>query len=191
MTPNLHMVPKSTPGAPKTEAPDTGMAAKPEASADNAILSQIQANVMKTLPPKMTRSFHQIMAAGRKAMFSEQTFPEMTKYLGSIQSPDQIPQYVAHGVIKLLTLIMNQSQGKMSVEAVGPAAVMFMCDALEYLQDVKKMPIEKAVIDQTTLMLKDGLITWVKAATKISEEDWGKVVSGQGRSAPTEKPAIA
>lgn len=173
--------------APAPKAQPDGTA--PESS--ESLLKQIAANAEKAVPPKYQNGFHRIMAAGKKAMFSEQTFPEMAKYLNAIQGPESIPQYVAHGVIKLLTLIFNQSKGAMPLEPVGLCATLFMCDALEYLEQVKKMSIDKAVIDQTTMAVKDGVLAWLKKASGISEENWAKVMAGKGgQAAPQpESPA--
>lgn len=177
--------------APKAPAPN----AQPEEAggeSSGSLLAQISANAEKSVPPKYQNGFHRIVAAGKKAMFSEQTFPEMQKYMNAIQGPEQVPQYVAHGVIKLLTLIFNQSKGAMPLEPVGLAATMFMVDALEYLEQVKKMPIDKAVIDQTTMAVKDGVLAWLKKASGISEEDWQKVMAGKGgQAAPSKPPAPA
>lgn len=178
-----------TPKAPAPKAP--APKAQPEstgAASSASMLKQIEAKAERSVPPKYQNGFHRIVAAGKKAMFSEQTFPEMQKYMNAIQGPESVPQYVAHGVIKLLTLIFNQSKGTMPLEPVGLAATMFMCDALEYLEQVKKMPIDKAVIDQTTFAVKDGVLAWLKKASGISEEEWQKVMAGKGGQAAQSQP---
>jgi hypothetical protein len=177
------------------EQPDVSEATPKDADADgesgDAMLKQIAAKAESSVPKQYKDGFNRIMAAGRKAMFSEQTFPEMVKYLGAIKGPEQVPQYVAHGVVKLITLIFNQSKGSMPLEPVGLCATMFMVDALEYLEQVKKMPIEKAVIDQTTMAVKDGILAWLKQAFKskgMSDEDIAKGFAGKG-GPPPEGPA--
>lgn len=177
--------------APQAPAPK----AQPEGAggeSSDSLLKQIAAKAESSVPPKYQNGFHRIVAAGKKAMFSEKTFPEMQRYMNAIQGPGQVPQYVAHGVIKLLTLIFNQSKGTMPLEPVGLAATMFMVDALEYLEQVKKMPIDKAVIDQTTMAVKDGVLAWLKKASGISDQDWAKVMAGKGgQAAPNQPPAAS
>lgn len=188
MPPILKMVPPTSKDTVDLKKQGDGSFAKPDES--SSLLNKIAADAEAKVPPKMQQDFHRIMAAGRKAMFSEQTFPEMVKYMNAITGPEMIPQYVAHGVVKLLTLLMNQSQGKMKIEPVGLCATIFMCDALEYLERVKQMPIDKAVIDQTTMAVKDGVLAWIKQASGISEEDWQKVMAGKGKpAASTDQPA--
>lgn len=176
-------VPTKTPGAPIADS-----------QGPNVQLQKIAEDAEKRVPKQFLDKFNRIMAAGKKAMFSETTFGMKggtKEYLDSITDVAQIPDKIAHGVIKLLALLWNQSKGTMPIEPVGAAAIIFMCDGLEYLQDVKKMPIDNAVIDKTTFAVKDGTLAFIKdSAMKkgMSEEDVMKGMTGQhGQNQPAPK----
>lgn len=179
MTPPLRSVPKN-----ETETP---------AGATNQ-LEQIAADAEKSVPKQFLNGFHRLMAAGKKAMADPVTYDATAKYLDSINSSDKIPEMIAHAVLKLLTLIWNESKGTMPIEPVGAASIVFMCDGLEYLRDEKKMTIDNAVIDQTTFAVKDGTLAFIKDASMkkgLSEEDVMKGMTGKGGPpppAPTASP---
>jgi hypothetical protein len=148
------------------------------------LLKQISANIEKSVRKEDTTDYHRIMAAGKKLMFSNQTFKFMQEYMGGIKAPADIPKIVSHGIVKLISIIFNESKGTMSLSAAGPAAMQLMVDALDYVEQVQKIEVDKPVIDQTTLLTKDGLVKFIKEASKISDEDWAKVTEGKGAMMP-------
>lgn len=144
-------------------------------------LEQIRKQIESKVPKEHKRGYNSIMAAGMKLMFSDQTFPEMQKYVGSIQNPSEIPEKVAHGVAKAMSILMNQSKGKMPMEPSGAAAQGLMTQALDYLQASKGMPIDKETLAATTKATNQGMMTLLQQYSGLSPEQFQQVLKGKGK----------
>ena len=156
---------------------------------DNRLLTQARDKAEASVPNEYQRSYTQILAAGLKAMFSDKTFPLMKEYLASIKSPQDIPQVVAHGILKLLSILFNESQGKLQIEASGPASIVLMTHALDYVEDVMKIQIDANVLAATTDLVNKGLMHFLKQATKMSDEDFNQILQGKGKELVASKEA--
>jgi hypothetical protein len=156
---------------------------------DNRLLSQARDKAEASVPEQYRRGYTQILAAGLKAMFSDKTFPLMKEYLASIKSPQDIPHVVAHGIIKLLSILFNESRGKLQLEASGPASIVLMTHALDYVEDVMKIPIDANVLASTTDLVNKGLMHFLKQATKMSDEDFNQIMQGKGKELAASKDA--
>lgn len=163
------------------------------ATVTDPLLKSTLKKVEEGVPDKYQRGYTQIMAAGMKAMFSEKTFPLMEDYLKDIKSPADVPKLVAHGIVKLISVLYNGSQGKMQVEATGPASVALMCHALEYVEQVLGIPVDKDLVAKTTHLVSQGLMIFLKQASGLSEEDFQKAITPRDPNAPAEpaQPAAA
>lgn len=148
---------------------------------DSRLLIQAQQKAEASVPEQYRRGYNQILAAGLKAMFSDKTFPMMKEYLASIKSPQDIPNVVAHGIIKLLSIVFNASQGKMQLEASGPASIVLMTHALDYVEERMRMPIDATILAETTKAVNQGLMHFLKQATQMSDEDFQQVLQGKGK----------
>lgn len=152
----------------------------------SSLLKQTMQKAESSLPPKYQRGYHAIMAAGLKLMFDQGTFKYTEEYLRSIKAPQDVPKIVAHGIIKLISLIFNSTKGKMPLEPSGTAAIVLMCHALEYVEREMKLPITPDLLAQTTHLISQGLALFLKQATKMSDEDFQKVLNPKrpGQRAP-------
>lgn len=144
-------------------------------------LDQIRQQMERKIPKEHQRGYKSIMAAGMKLMFSDQTFPKMQEYVGSIQHPSEIPEKVAHGIAKTMSILMNESQGKMPMEPSGAAAQGLMMQALEYLQESKGMPIDKETLAATTKATNQGMMTLLQQYSGLSPEQFQQVLKGKGK----------
>ncbi len=159
---------------------------------DSRILIQAQQKAEASVPEPYRRGYNQILAAGLKAMFSDKTFPMMKEYLASIKSPQDIPQVVAHGIIKLLSIVFNASQGKLQLEASGPASIVLMTHALDYVEERMRMPIDATILAETTKAVNQRLMHFLKQATQLSDAEFQQVLQGNAKSvgsAPAAAPA--
>lgn len=168
----------------------------PTSTVDSRLLLQAQQKAEASVPAPYRRGYTQIVAAGLKAMFSDKTFPLMKEYLASIKSPQDIPRVVAHGIIKLLSLVFNASQGKLQLEASGPAAIVLMTHALDYVEERMSMPIDATILAACTKAVNQGLMEFLKQATKMSDEDFNQVLQGKGKELAASRqqangPAVA
>lgn len=144
-------------------------------------LDDIRSQIESKIPREHVRGYKSIMAAGMKVMFSEKTFPKMQEYVGSIQNQREIPEKVAHGIAKTMSILMNSSQGKMPMEPSGAAAQALMTHALEYLQESKGMPIDKETLAATTKATNQGMMTLLQQYSGLSPEQFQQVLKGKGK----------
>lgn len=163
--------------------------AKMTGTIDNKLLVMARTKSEESVPKEFTRGYHQIVAAGLKAMFAEKTFPLMKEYLGMIKAPTDIPKLVSHGIIKLLSLVSNASQGKIQIEASGSAAITLMTHALDYVEDVMKIPITKDLLAETTQLTNQGLMTFLKQSSGMSDQDFDMILQGRGKELVDSKQA--
>lgn len=156
-------------------------------SVNDPLLRQIQQSQEKILKPGQRREYDKIMAAGLKLMFSDQTFPEMKQAVQTIKRPQQIPSVVAHGIVKVISIVFNASQGKMSMEVSVPAAIALMAHALEYVEQATKIPIDKGIVDQTTELLRQGMLKMIQEAYKLSDTDFQQILNGTHKDLPNRR----
>ena len=130
------------------------------------ILEQIEQNIESRLPKALLRDYKAIVLAGRELMFSQGTHPEMVNYLGTMKGPQDIPQKVAHGIVKIISIIGNEvtKKGKkFSVPAAGAAAMTLMTHALKYVDSMGAgFNVDNTIIDQTATKLAKGLFALFK-----------------------------
>lgn len=156
---------------------------------DNRLLTMVRDKAEVSVPKEFMRGYNQIVAAGLKAMFSEKTFPLMKEYMGMIKSPTDIPKIVSHGIIKLLSLVANASNGNIQMEAAGAAVMVLMIHALDYVEDVMKIPITKDIIGETTRLTNQGFLILLKQSTGVSDQDFDMILQGRGKELVDSKQA--
>lgn len=180
----------------------------------NPELAQIKAKVgemAKGLPKPLQQSYDSIVHAGMKLMWSDETGKLMDEYLQSIQNPQDVPNRVAHLIIKGLSIIIQQANipadlGDPFYAASMLAGKYLMCDALEYVEAQKGIEIDNPIIDQTTKELTSGLFKLygidegkMQGATELAEKYAGHrerfkengarpPVEGGGEVVPMKKP---
>jgi hypothetical protein len=155
------------------------------------LLKQAQQQAEVSVPKKYQTGYNAIMAAGLKLMFSEKTFPMMQQYMASIKSPQEIPKVVAHGIVKVLSMLMNAGKGKFPLEASGPAAIVLMTHALEYLESVKTMEITADTLAETTRLVNQGHLMLLKQASGLDDNQFGQVMAGKGKELAAQLQAQA
>ena len=145
------------------------------------LLQEARAKAESSVPSQYRKSFDAIMAAGLKMMFSEQTFPEMKRYIATIKSPDDVPRIVAHGITKLLSLLINGLKKKFPFEPYGAAMIVLMTHALEYVERVMKIQITPDMLAETTRLVSQGHLLMLKQATGLNDAQFQQVMAGRGK----------
>lgn len=166
------------------------------------LLQQAQQKADASVPTQYRQGYEAIMAAGMKLMFSEKTFPMMQQYVAAIKSPQEIPKMVAHGITKVVSILMNTAKEKFPLEASGAAAIVLMTHALEYLEQIKKMQITSDILSETTRLVMQGHLILLKQSSGLDDNHFGQVMAGKGKelaaqmqaqqsATPTSSPAPA
>lgn len=128
----------------------------------NQLLTATKKKLEAAVPPQLKDVYDRIIVAGMKLMWSDQTHKEMVAYLDRIQSPKDIPQLIAHGIAKVIQILIRE--GKIAPKLEDPfypasilAAQVLCMDALQYVEQKKKIVIDQAVLAETHKLLMSGL----------------------------------
>lgn len=151
------------------------------------LLQQVQQAQQKAIPKENQKDYVNAMAAGLKLMFSQATFPEVVQAVSTIKDPQQIPQVVAHGIVKAMSILFNASKGHFPIKVYGPVALSLMAHALEYVEVKTKQPIDKETIANTANLLNQGMLKLVQQYMKISDEDMQQILNGTHPALPNRK----
>lgn len=131
-------------------------------SVKDPLLRRLVTRMEGALKPEMRRNYDAIVVAGMKLMFSEGTHHFMDEYLENIKSPEDVPRIIAHGIVKLLSIIQNQSKKQEPFPSAGPACISLMAMALEFVEKRNKIDIDNRIIDETSMLIKEGIFALYK-----------------------------
>lgn len=154
-----------------------------------SLLTDTRSKIEESVPKQYKRGYESLMAAGLKMMFSDKTFPLMKQYVQAIKSPADIPRHIAHGIVKLFSILYNGRKGKIPLEASGAALLGLMTHALEYIERMAKIPITEEIIAETTRLVIQGYTLMVKQASGLRDDQFQQVMSGRGRELINQPPA--
>lgn len=136
-------------------------------SVQDPMLKQLVQQTEAKITPDLKRNYDAIVVSGMKLMFSEGTHQEMVSYLENIKNPEDVPKLVAHGIVKVLSIIQNQSQQAEPFPAAGPACLTLMAQALEYVENTTPIEVSKEMIDETVTMIKEGIFSLYKITPEV------------------------
>lgn len=128
----------------------------------NQLLADTKKKLEASVPPQLKDTYDRIIVAGMKLMWSDQTHKEMVSYLERIQSPKDVPQIIAHGIAKLIQILIREGNIKPKIEdPFYPASILaaqVLCiDALQYVEQKKKIAIDQALLAETHKLLMAGM----------------------------------
>lgn len=122
-----------------------------------SLLDQTKEKIAAGVPEQYKKTFNAIVINGMKMMWSDQTHQNMRQYVqSSIQSATDIPHAIGQGLRGVIRIILDASPAKKDdpndpfYAASYPAALTLMCDALEYVEKLKKITITNQIIADTT-----------------------------------------
>lgn len=125
----------------------------------NPMLDQIVQQAEAQVPENLKSQFLSIMTVGGKLMWSEQMTKEREEFDQIMQqSGGDVPTVVTHTVLKIISIIQNESKQEKPLDAVGLAAPIFMAHILQYVESKHGIPVTKEIIDQTGQMLQVNLL---------------------------------
>lgn len=152
------------------------------------LLKRMVVHIESRLTPELRKNYDAVVVSGMKLMFSEQTHQYMAEYLQMIKVPQDVPKMVAHGIIKLLSIIQNQSKQASPFPAAGPACMALACMALEFVEKRNKINVDNKIIDETMTLIKEGIFSLYKITPEVLE---GLKKRPQGAAGAAQPPTAA
>jgi len=146
---------------------------------DPLLKKTIQQIESSKMDPAMRKSYDQIVAAGMKVMWSDgEVFQrERDQALAQINGPEDVPRVIAHVAVKVMAIVQNESKQKDILLAAGPATILFMCHALEFVEAAKKIQVTEDMLAETASLTKEGLMDLYKITPDVLQ----KIAQGNGK----------
>ncbi|MEO7666830.1 MAG: hypothetical protein ABIU97_07345 [Dehalococcoidia bacterium] len=133
------MIHAPKPGAPQEGAPTP---AGSEAGGDvEQMLEKKKQDVTSKVNPAIKADFDAIVKAGGTVLWSEQSHDDANHVMEAIQSEGHHPDDIATAMVNLLTMIFKGSKGKMKIEAAYPAAVVLLCQVLQFMAATHELDV--------------------------------------------------
>lgn len=121
----------------------------------NSTMKQIDA----AIPPELKRDYLAVVTAGLSTMFNRSTHQEMLDYLQKVKEAQYNPTMIAHGVVKLISIIHRESKGQMNIDIAPAAAIVLLLYVLQYMEKTQGFDATKEVLAETTMQTIAGLNT--------------------------------
>lgn len=98
-------------------------------------LNQVRAKIK--VPANLQSALQRIELAGKKVMYSKETHGMVME---AMQGEGAWEEKLGRGIADLMALLFQQSNKSMPPQLIVPAAVLLMCDAIEFLQQSGQVP---------------------------------------------------
>lgn len=115
----------------------------------NPLIEKVRQAVLAKADPRLVPVIEKIEAAGQKVMYAEKTRGQMFKQLGDGSDPEAVGQ----GVAKLVGILFNESKRTAPMEALIPAAVLLLCEGLDFLEQSGAVKVTNEFISDCTLAM--------------------------------------
>lgn len=148
----------------------------------NPSLQKFEAGIEENVKPEDKEAYDRIVTAGLKVISSDEFNEQMLNTL-SVKG-EELPDKVADGVARLISLLHVTSKGKMPVGPTIAASYTLMAKALDFAERAVGTEITDDIIAETTVKT----ISVVAPLLGISKEALQGAVQGQSPTAP-EQPA--
>lgn len=114
--------------------------------ATNPLLQKTEQAILAKVKPELQSGMQRTVTAGLQVMYGSKT-NLMTQQLG--KSPDYAHN-VGEGAAKLLGILYQQSKKTMPLSIGVPAAMIFTCEGLDFLEKAGKLQVTPDLLSQAT-----------------------------------------
>lgn len=175
--------PDQSQDAPPTETPTpAGGAAPGEGDSNDPAIAQVQDKVRQSIPPQFRVAVQKLVLAGQKIMYDPKTHHLMVQALQSDSDPAHA---VGMGVTQLMTMMWVQSKGTIPPPALIPAAILLVCEALDFCEQGKLLKPDNDMIANSVQVV----VSYMMQKMGIKPGDMAKVAGIQGQQpANTQTP---
>lgn len=180
--------PTSKPSAAPQPAPGQQAAApqgatQPASGIDSSDpnIAKVQDAVRNSIPPQFRVACQKIVLAGMKVMFSDQTHPLM---LAAIKSDTDPAHAAGMGVTQLITILFKQSKGQMPIPAIIPAAILLVCEALDFMEKSKLAQVTPDVVSGAVQIV----VAYLLQKLGLSPQKVSQIAQQNGQGQPGVAP---
>lgn len=154
----------------------------------NSLLQQTEQQVQAKVKPELKGNFDKAVAAGLQIMYGSKG-GIVTQQLSKSQD---YAHNVGEGVAKLVAILFKQSKGTLPMNIAIPAATVFMCEGLDFLEQAGKIKVTSELLAETTQDMSASVlqlfgVTPEKMQQMIAEKQGGAQLA-QPPAAPAMMP---
>jgi len=150
-----------------------------------ALIQQLEAKI----PPEMKQDYQAIVVAGMRVLFDDKTHKYFTAAIQQGQQSGNLPKRIVQGIVKLIQVVREQSQGKMKMAMAFPAAITLLCHALEYIQKTAGKTFDGATIASMVKALTAALFhSFNVGPQQLQKAVEYQRLQGQARQTPPQAP---
>lgn len=148
----------------------------------NQILEATKAAILKKADPRIVPVINKLVDAGQQVMYSDKTRGMMIEQLGDGKDPEKI----GAGVAKLIGIIYGESKKTAPMPALIPAAVLLLCEGLDFIEQAGAVKVDAEFLSQCTMAMGSSLAQLFGASPDKLQGMVDK--SGQGAAPPSAQP---
>lgn len=155
----------------------------------NPLLAKTEQTIQSKVPPQLLPMVQRIVMAGHKVLYDPQTHAMAMK---ALTMPGDKATVAGQAATKLVGLLYTEAHGGITVQAVIPAGVMLLCEALDFMEQAGMLKVTQQVLadamkSMTTSTLQMFNITPQKLVQmKASRQAGGQQGAPQGGQPPTQ-----
>lgn len=113
----------------------------------NPLLQQTEQSIKAKIQPQFLPQFQLILTNALKLLYSSSLHQRMAQGIQTSPNPEQ---NAAQGAANIVGLALNQDPTKRQVQAIVPAAMVIMCEILDFIGQTGKAQITPQLIAQCT-----------------------------------------
>jgi hypothetical protein len=111
----------------------------------NPLLQQTEQGVLQKVKPELKAPLERTVTAGLQVMYSK---PEVL--IQQLSKSNDFAHSVGEGSAKLVGVLFHQSKNTMPISIAVPAAVIFMCEGLDFLEKAGKVKVSPELLAEAT-----------------------------------------
>ena len=113
----------------------------------NPLLQQTEQAIQAKIQPQYQNAFQRTVTAGLTIMYSPQSH-QIT--MAQLTKPGDPAHNVSEGAAKLVGILYKQSKNTMPIQIMAPAAMIFMCEGLGFLEQSGKLQVNPQILSSAT-----------------------------------------
>ena len=149
----------------------------------NPALQKYEAGIEENVKPEDKEAYDRIVTAGIKVITSDEFHQQLVDTLSV--SAEELPDKIADGVARLISMLHVSSKGKMPVGPTIAAAYTLMVKAMDFAERALGAEITDDIIAETALKT----ISVVAPTLGISKESLQEAMQGQQPESAPPQPA--
>lgn len=122
--------------------------------AQNTLIKQVETQIEQRLRAGVRESYMKIVVAGMKYAMNGGD----KSILAQLKDSENVVEDAVKGAIGLVGVLRRAAKGVMPVDALIPAAMTLMLEALDYAERAGLITVDKAMIDQATQLFVETLL---------------------------------